>query len=124
MTGTGGTGTHRNYGIFVFDETSVLANGDITFIGTGGEGTAEQNRGIFLTAGSIVESTGGAVTMTGTGGTGTEDLVGVVASNQTSVFANGDITFIGTGGDGTGAFNVGIDLRNGSIVESIGGAVA
>ena len=121
ITGMGGTGTNQNTGIFVSD-ASVFGNGNITLTGTGSDSTGQLNRGVTLQGGSWVESTGGAVAITGIGGTGTNQNSGIFGSNAT-VFGNGDITLNGTGGDGTGEFNGGVALHNGSVVESIGGAV-
>ncbi|MCT7963503.1 CHAT domain-containing protein [Laspinema sp. D1] len=128
ITGRGGTGTNENIGIFVSVETNVLGNGDINFTGTGGDGTGELNLGVSLQNGSIVESTGGVISITGIGGTGIDRNYGILVGTETGTSTiiksgNGDITLTGIGGTG-GQLNRGVNLIDGSRVESTGGAIA
>ncbi|MCT7983775.1 CHAT domain-containing protein [Laspinema sp. A4] len=107
ITGTGGTGTNGNTGIFIgtnpenteTNTTIKSGNGNITLIGTG-NGTGENNQGIFLLTtlnntelGNVppvsnVESTGtGTITLQGMGANGVEGIR----------LENSFINYLGTG---------------------------
>jgi filamentous hemagglutinin family protein len=104
----------------IFDATMNSGSGNILMTGTARPG-GNDNIGIFLDQGSIVESTGaGTITLNGTGGAGTNDNRGIwldEASSVTSV--NGNINLTGTG-QGIGESNQGIYVFDNSVVRSTG----
>ena len=101
-------------------------NGNIILNGDQVNGTGEQNRGIVVDGGSIVEATGtGSITLKGFGGSGTTINHGIFIVNGAMVQSSeGTIILNGTGGNGTDS-NHGILIQNAnSKVSSISGNIS
>ena len=125
LTGTGGTGTTSNFGVYVVNGGAVsTVDGSLNVTGTGGNGTGSYNQGIRIqSAGSTVRATGtGDVTLTGIGGTGTSINFGVWVVNGGDVSTvDGSLNVTGTGGNGTLNNNEGIRIESaGSTVRATG----
>ncbi len=129
LHGTGGAGTSGNYGVRLNGTNTAVRSeaGNLSITGVGGDGSSDNNYGIYLLSGAVVESTGtgadaATVTLHGTGGTGTFNNSGVrLAGTNTAVRSEaGNLSITGVGGDGTGVGNFGILLTSGSVVESTG----
>ncbi len=77
LDGTGGTGESWNLGLLVSGVSLISSiDGDITLIGTGGDGFGPSNRGVEFTFFDRIESTGTGqhaanISIIGTGGNGT-----------------------------------------------------
>ncbi|MFP4413548.1 CHAT domain-containing protein [Coleofasciculus sp.] len=96
-------------------------DGAIEITGRGSSDGAAKT-GIFLTNGTVVESTGtGTITLEGTGGSGTSATRGIEIQNPGTRVSSedGDIVINGIGGDSTGNDNFGIFMLGG-VVESTG----
>ncbi|EDX78529.1 haemagglutination activity domain protein [Coleofasciculus chthonoplastes PCC 7420] len=96
-------------------------DGAIEITGRGSSDGAAKT-GIFLTNGTVVESTGtGTITLEGTGGSGTSATRGIEIQNPGTRVSSedGDILINGIGGDSTGNDNFGIFMLGG-VVESTG----
>jgi hypothetical protein len=131
IDGTGGTESSLNHGVELSGSDALVTSidGDIQITGQGGgDGTGTDNRGVEISDGAVVSSTGtgaGAamITIDGTGGTGTDSNHGVfIADADTLVTSvDGDIQITGTGGgDGTGVDNHGVEISDGAVVSSTG----
>ncbi|WP_254564689.1 CHAT domain-containing protein [Oscillatoria sp. HE19RPO] len=118
IEGTGGTGTDKNYGISMESSHIISETGTIQIRGIGGNATGELNQGVSLTNGNNIQAKMGAIAITGTGGTGTDSNSGILVEN-TRVSGNENISLNGTG-QGTGLGNLGIDVQNGSTLQSTG----
>ena len=127
INGTGGDGTDGNNGI-VIEGTDALVRsveGTISLTGAGGTGSDGFHRGIFLTNGGHIESTGtGAnaadITLDGTGGVGNGDgSRGIQMQTAATMIStvDGDVRLTGNGGSGTG-FNQGIMQFGGTITST------
>ncbi|CAM9876513.1 unnamed protein product, partial [Chrysoparadoxa australica] len=100
--------------------------GDIDIHGTGGSGTGNRYRGVYL-ANAYIESTGetkdqaGKIFIEGTGGNGVRELIGVdIRSSQSDIISKaGDISIVGTAGVGNGQ-NYGVQIRDASLIRSTG----
>ncbi|MGV3484666.1 MAG: Ig-like domain-containing protein [Planctomycetaceae bacterium] len=113
----------------ILQSGSIIAtvNGDVLLEGRGGaELGGSFNRGILVTDGSQILSTGtgpdaGTISLVGRGGDGNDGNRGVqfsaVGTRISSV--DGDISIAGTGGTSTGGFNQGVIFFEG-VVESTG----
>src|SRR5581483_4583787 len=126
LDATGGGGQSFNDGLVMATNAKISsAQGNITVRGQGGAGI--NSRGVYLSFGAVVESTGTAqITLNGTGGPVTQDDHGiamdVVGTSVTSI--NGDILLNGDGGGkatATGG-SFGIYMTNGVKVASTGAA--
>ena len=131
IDGTGGDGTLLNYGVYLFGGSTDLttADGDISIIGRGGNGSSGQNHGIYAIdiegIGSL--GTGSAtISLNGTGGTGTSDNYGVYLRGINTNLLNerGNITITGLGGDGTGDANHGVNISRDASAHVANGTLA
>lgn len=106
ITGTGATSSslvgNTNYGIYITGSSDIISTGtgqyaaDITLIGRGASGTAD-NYGISVaTSGTTITSIDGDITLTGYGG-GSEAVSNVSGGTGVSVSNNADITSSGAG---------------------------
>jgi filamentous hemagglutinin family protein len=120
LEGSGGAGTRFNNGIVLDGSRLVAVDGSIRLTGTS-NGTGDNNEGISLGNGSIVESAGmGSVILNGISGAGTNANRGIYISDTARVRSvNGSISLTGIS-RGTGNGNHGILLFNGGVVESTG----
>ena len=96
IVGTGGNGTARDHGIFLDTSTITTADGDISLTGIGGDGGDESN-GIILDDAARIESTG-----TGAGA--------------------GNIMLAGTAGDGSDDIS-GVVIVDTSVVTTVDGDI-
>ena len=132
-----GDDTSQMRGIQLDNGTSVSSTGSgamagtITFQGTGGTGTTN-NDGVYLTGLlTSVTSGDGAITISGTGGNGSSSgnngvrLNGIAGISSSGTGANAaTITIEGTGGDGT-SNNIGVLAEGSSTdVTSLDGAIS
>ena len=137
LRGTGGAGNNSNTGVTVINAGTKIssATGDIEITGTGGtdvNADGNQNHGVNLEGGVVIESTGtgaGAATITITGtGAASEDLnrgVRIVSATTRVTSVDGDITITGTGGSNgaaTSSQNYGLIVYE-STIESTGTGV-
>ena len=97
IDGTGGAGAGANYGVYITgtDSKVTSADGNISINGTGGAGLGQSNRGVLLSSGGQVESTGSGadaaeITITGTGGAGTDFNQGVAITGTDSKVTSAD----------------------------------
>lgn len=124
LTGTGGVGADFVNGVFIEESSIVSANGDISVIGIGGNGSGNSQYGIRTRAATI-ESTGtgdnaAKILLDGTGGDADSFLVGLgVFEGSVVRSVDGDISWIGRGGRGTGGNNAGL-LASDFVLESTG----
>ncbi|MEQ9355617.1 CHAT domain-containing protein [Coleofasciculus chthonoplastes] len=121
--GTGRGNAASTAGVTINNNSTITTgDGSIDITGTGGDG-GDNNFGIVVDDGSVIETTGtGAITLTGTGGNGIDNNDGISISNLNSRISsvNGMISLTGNGGAGTGEFNDGISIVEGSTVTSSG----
>ncbi|HEY9814419.1 MAG TPA: hypothetical protein V6D20_01225, partial [Candidatus Obscuribacterales bacterium] len=125
FSGTGGSDTSRNDGIYFRTSQITGNNGDLEFIGTGSSSaTGDNNRGIVVFDGSTIQATGsGNITLQGTGGTGVNDNLGVLILSTNTAIASttGEIRITGQGSTtATGTNNGGISLSQGNITSASG----
>ncbi|MBN2520813.1 MAG: filamentous hemagglutinin N-terminal domain-containing protein [Bacteroidales bacterium] len=127
LIGTGGNGTDDNIGVYNNNSTAIIrsVDGDISITGTG-RGSGDNNYGISIDDGAIVQSTGtgayaASINMTGTGSNGTERNYGlaITLAGSTVTSVDGDITLTGTG-QGTTTDNYGLYNYNGGTISSTG----
>ncbi len=116
VNGTGGAGGSSSAGVLLFSDTTVVGLtggtvGDVTVIGTGGDGTGSSNSGVEIDAGAAVLAGDGVLTISGTGGAGNFAARGIsVIGDGTRISStSGPINLTGQGGAGQNA-NVGIYL--------------
>lgn len=127
IEGTGGDGANAN-GILIQGNGGssriVSADGDITLTGHGGDApNGPLARGVVLTAGSLVQSTGAAkITIDGTGGSGSDSSEGVeIGGSGTKISSvTGNIQITGQGGNNTSGY--GVWVATGAVIESTGTA--
>ncbi len=108
------------WGVRVFNSSINTGSGSISLVGTGRIGGNDNNNsGIFLES-SLLATTGiGTITLTGNGGIGRNSGIGIDVTDDATIRSeNGTISLNGTGGNGVGG--VGIEVRDGSIIRSIG----
>ena len=123
FTGNGGVGVTNNMGIYLSGSLCSVssADGDITFIGTGGsDGTDQNNQGIRIEGGAQVSASGsGAMNFTGIGAAGTNTNMGIMltGSNSGVQVNTGALNFTGSS-NGTGNINSGIHIESGSWIDS------
>ena len=123
ITGVGAAGTTNLFGVAIGGANVNSVDGAISITGTGGDGSASFNHGLFFNGG-LVESTGTAtIALNGTAGLGNGNNFGVQIQNGgKALSSNGDITVTGQGGSG-GSFNHGVFLSsNAPVLESTGTA--
>jgi len=84
-----------------------------------GVGTTENNDGILLDSATI-NTDGGDINLTGTGSGGNSDSIGILMFSSALRSGTGSIDLSGFGGGDTGSFNRGINIQDGSILESTG----
>ncbi|NEP60994.1 MAG: CHAT domain-containing protein [Symploca sp. SIO2G7] len=121
LDGTGGAGTEFNDGIRLEKSSIISEDGAISLTGIS-QGTEDNNNGIILETGSLVESTEtGTITFNGTAGNGVAQNDGILlrGGNTNIKSKDGDINLTGIS-NGTSFSNTGIELFEGAIVESIG----
>ena len=124
LRGTGGVGADFVNGVFLKESTLVSANGDVSVIGIGGNGSGNSQYGIRTRAATI-ESTGtgdnaAKILLDGTGGDADSFLVGLgVFEGSVVRSVDGDISWTGRGGRGTGGNNAGL-LAGDFVLESTG----
>ncbi len=130
LVGTGGdTEFGISHGVIVRQPGSSVNSiaGNISITGAGGPGST-QNLGVVLSGGATVTSTGtlktdaATIKIDGSGGNGMGFTHAVLVTNLGSKVSSiaGDIEISGQGGFGTGTNNIGVFIRNGAVVESIG----
>jgi CHAT domain-containing protein len=110
-------------GIVVDTNSRVsVQNGNISLLGVGGNAANNNNNGITIQGGGIIEAIGtGNITLNGTGGGGTNNNYGIYINgfgSRVSV-ASGTANLTGTS-NGTGNSNRGIYVEGNSSVESTG----
>ena len=115
-------------GINISHASVNAGSGTITMNGQGYATAANNNYGIVINAGSVMQTSGtGTIALTGIGGgTGASvnnDGIDVVGTVQSTASGGGGITLIGYGGDngGTGATNIGTLV--GGTVTSVDGNI-
>jgi filamentous hemagglutinin family protein len=114
ITGIGQGSGNFNYGILqqnkaqVFTTTNLSGKGNITYEGTGGNGT-DTNLGVLLFGiDTKIITDAGAIKITGTGQGSTEFNYGIAQQQGAQVIStSGNITYTGNGGNGTN-YNYGI----------------
>jgi len=123
LEGTGGMGTDGNRGIQIQNSGTVSSNdGDIVLSGEAENATGNDNFGIFMLSGGVVESTGsGNITLEGIGTTEASSRGIQIQDSGTTVSSNtGDILLSSTGQDATALDNIGISLLGSGTVETQG----
>ena len=132
INGTGGEGADRNHGVLVRNLGTRVSSvaGDISIDGQGGGNSTDVlNVGVWITGGSIIESTGttksdaATISINGMGGDGTAGNYGVIVlSSGTRVSSvAGDLSMTGQGGgNGTSNTNYGVYVLDGGAIESTG----
>jgi filamentous hemagglutinin family protein len=119
ITGIGRGNATAKVGVNINDSNLNANGGNIDLTGIGGNG-GNNNYGILIDAGGVVESTVGNITLLGTGGAGVDENVGIAVLNNSRVSSmDGIIQLTGTTA-GTQRQNYGIWLQNGGVVESTG----
>lgn len=124
LSGTGGVGADFVNGVYLEESTLASANGDISVIGIGGNGSGNSQYGIRTKAATI-ESTGtgdnaAKILLNGTAGDADSFLVGLGVFEGSAVRSvDGDISWIGRGGSGTGGYNAGVRADD-FVLESTG----
>ncbi|CBN54033.1 MULTISPECIES: CHAT domain-containing protein [Kamptonema] len=110
-------------GIVVDTNSRVsVQNGNISLIGVGGNAANNNNNGITIQGGGIIEAIGtGNITLNGTGGDGTNNNYGIYINGFGSrvTVASGTANLTGTS-NGTGNSNRGIYVEGNSSIESTG----
>ncbi len=125
ITGSGGAGTSGiNRGIEFGGGTLSSRDGDISLVGTGGEGN--DSVGVFgafsfTSLGTGMEAAN--ISITGSGGPAGSGCHGIQMINGPFTSVDGNIGLNGTGG-GTGAANMGILISNGIIQISGAGTIS
>ena len=122
IVGNGGGGISSNRGVKLEPAKVQTVDGPISITGTaGGNTSGDNNYGIGIKNGSLIEATGtGSITLRGTGGPGTNQNSGIDAYNDSGVLtantvrtAGGAINIAGTGGaNATGYENIGLWLED------------
>jgi CHAT domain-containing protein len=120
--------THGNFGNVTVGEVRLIGAsinsgiGDTSITGTG-RANGNVNSGIFISEGSVIETTGtGNITLIGTGSNGTLRNNGIEIENSRLTSVNGNISLGGIGGNG-GELNRGIvldDAGGNATIESTG----
>ncbi|MEQ8386118.1 MAG: CHAT domain-containing protein, partial [Coleofasciculus sp. A1-SPW-01] len=129
--GTGGNGQNINGGIRIVGTNSRVSSGDgnISLTGTGGNGTGQENHGVSIQEGALVQSTGtGAIEITGTtdatsNGVFGNDGISIVAGGGVESTGSGNITLVGTSGQGTMSNDGIVVIEENSRVTSINGNI-
>ncbi|MBY0577589.1 MAG: hypothetical protein K2P57_00925, partial [Burkholderiales bacterium] len=132
--GTGaamGTGTASSAvasGIYLSGATLNAGGGNITMRGAGASGVSFGADGIYITNGSVVQTTGaGAITLSGTGGAGGagSSLNSGIRLGTAALLSsvNGTIALNGQGGSGALGSNYGVYVHNGARIASTGSTV-
>ena len=124
MNGTAGRGTSRNFGVSIAAESEVRSRfGDLSVVGTGGDGTAVFNIGIRLLDSVLIESTSTGpnaadVLLNGFGGSGTQSNRGIESTGTPSNISTneGDISLIGVGSE-IGSFSHGVVFFAGNVTS-------
>lgn len=132
MHGSGGSGNQFNAGVSISTASQISSvSGDIRVTGTAGEGTGEGNRGIVVSDGSHITSTGidqhaAEIYLEGRGGNkGTDRNDGVSFSGGSDIrTVSGNVQVVGAGGQGSGFSNAGVAFVNAMIVSSGVGGLA
>ncbi|MDB5341469.1 MAG: hypothetical protein JWN70_7088 [Planctomycetaceae bacterium] len=123
LNGTGGTGTDSARGVeFAYGPRVTSATGDIQITGQGGANAS--GYGVWVTYGSILESTGTArITINGTAGLA-NDAIGVEVNLEAHISSvDGDVTIHGHGADFlAGGANHGLVVTSGAVISSTGTA--
>lgn len=129
LNGTGGTSTASNFGISMLGGTTLITSvdGNIDITATGGNGTGNNNLGMFMNTGSTISSTGttadaATITVNATAGNGVAQNYGLdIVNGATITSAAGDIDITASSGATvTGNTNYGILLALGGIISSTG----
>jgi filamentous hemagglutinin family protein len=95
LSGTGGNGTNTNYGVDVDSTLSSSyvtgVNGQVSIAGTG-NGTGNNNHGLYITGGSLLSTTGtGSLLLTGRAGTGASS-VGLNTNTGSNILGSNTMT--------------------------------
>ncbi len=116
-------GSETWFGIVFNNGSRINAQGgNIRLTGRGNTTVRQDNLGILIRDGSVVETVGtGTITLNGTGSAGTDYNHGIRIRDAGSRVSaqNGDIILNGTGA-GTGNFSIGVWVGGGSVVETTG----
>ncbi|WP_271856178.1 HYR domain-containing protein, partial [Patiriisocius marinus] len=126
MNGTSLGVLENNNGVLINGAgTSInAAGGNINITGQGAIGAmGDLNSGIQVSDGATIENIGtGAINLTGIGGDGNNSNNGVTINGAGTAITtvNGGITCNGTSGVGALAYNDGIRVETGAVVESTG----
>jgi len=116
---------HGGVVIIVGSQVTAGGSGTVTVEGTAGTGPGDLHRGIEISNGGLITSSGGPVLVTGTGGSGAgQGQLGMLLSTGTITSGGGPVTVAGHAGAGTGNGNNGVHLQTGSMISSGGGNVS
>ncbi|MGM3309649.1 DUF4347 domain-containing protein [Anabaena sp. WFMT] len=130
VTGTGGSGTNFNYGVYLNNYGIISSTGTATITVTGqGSNTATgtNNHGVIFEEECGISSVNGAIAVTGTGGSGTNFNYGVIVSNFSGIGSTGTAAITVTGQastTATGTNNHGVFVDTFGLVRSVSGAIA
>ncbi|MFP4575081.1 MAG: filamentous hemagglutinin N-terminal domain-containing protein, partial [Coleofasciculus sp.] len=121
--GTGRGNVASTAGVTINNSTINTEDGNIILTGTGGN-SGNENFGIFINNGSVIETTGiGTITLNGIGGMGTSvnDGIHIVGTDSRISSGDGNIILNGTGqGNSQGDQNNGIFISDNAVLESTG----
>ena len=128
IEGVGGDGGSQNVGVRIASSNAKVRSmaGDIRITGHGGNANRGHNHGVLLDNGGAVKSAGmskfdaARIVIDGAGGEGGGDGVHMSRSGSRVSSVAGDIQITGRGSDSTYAYNMGVNIERGAVVESTG----
>jgi hypothetical protein len=122
ILGRAGIGGSSTTGVAIDPGAIVRSNtGTITLVGNGGTNSGDQNNGVQVNDGSIVESTGGGAVAI-TGNAGSQGMgIRLVYNAKVRNAGTGTITLTGVGGATTGPINngVGMNLNSSGLCPAV-----
>ncbi|QDU10366.1 beta strand repeat-containing protein [Gimesia aquarii] len=130
LNGTAGTASIEQHGILLISASVLSVDGNISLTGQGGgDGTGNNNVGLYLDTSSITSTGTGVnaatITANGTGGNGVSINRGIRTYDLNVTSVDGDITLIGQGaGTVAGSSNEGIVLGGATTSVTSTGAGA
>ncbi|HZK09352.1 MAG TPA: BspA family leucine-rich repeat surface protein [Bacteroidales bacterium] len=123
VMGIGGDGFQANQGVRIGGATTGITtiDGGITINGIAGNGTGDENDGVTIIYGALIEATGtAAISIAGNSGTGTDYNRGVNLFEGKISSAGGGV-FIYGGSAGANDSNVGISMVAASFIKDSNG---